>query len=169
MAVTVLRLGHRLGRDARITTHCGLVARAFGADEIIISGSKDSKVIDSINRTSKRWGGKFSARYEKNWKKVIREFKGTIVHLSMYGRPVQKKISEIREKKNLLIIVGGEKVPAEAFQLADYNIAVTNQPHSEVAALAVFLDRYFGGKGLDKKFKGGEISVVPQESGKLVV
>ncbi|HIG03532.1 MAG TPA: tRNA (cytidine(56)-2'-O)-methyltransferase, partial [Candidatus Poseidoniales archaeon] len=27
--IAVLRLGHRLGRDPRITTHLGLVARTF--------------------------------------------------------------------------------------------------------------------------------------------
>ena len=29
--VTILRLGYRLGRDPRITTHLALVARALGA------------------------------------------------------------------------------------------------------------------------------------------
>ena len=36
--IVVLRLGHRIGRDARISTHCGLVARALGANKIIYSG-----------------------------------------------------------------------------------------------------------------------------------
>ena len=36
--VTVLRLGHRRERDKRITSHLGLTARAFGADQIVLSG-----------------------------------------------------------------------------------------------------------------------------------
>ena len=36
--ISVLRLGHRIERDKRITSHLGLTARAFGADEIILSG-----------------------------------------------------------------------------------------------------------------------------------
>ena len=32
--ISVLRLGHRLVRDDRVSTHVGLVARAFGASEI---------------------------------------------------------------------------------------------------------------------------------------
>ena len=34
--VAVLRLGHRPGRDNRMTTHVGLTARALGADRVII-------------------------------------------------------------------------------------------------------------------------------------
>jgi len=34
--------------------------------------------------------------------------------------------------------VRAEKVPAEMYDLADWNVAVDNQPHSEVAALASF-------------------------------
>ena len=32
-AIEVLRLGHRVGRDPRITTHLALVSRAMGADQ----------------------------------------------------------------------------------------------------------------------------------------
>ena len=46
--ITVLRLGHRKGRDKRITTHVGLVARAFGADELLIS-TKDEGIEITIN------------------------------------------------------------------------------------------------------------------------
>jgi tRNA (cytidine56-2'-O)-methyltransferase len=42
MRVTVLRLGHRPERDKRITTHVGLVARAFGAEEMLLAGGGDA-------------------------------------------------------------------------------------------------------------------------------
>ena len=41
--ITVLRIGHRISRDKRITTHVALVARAFGADNILID-SIDKKI-----------------------------------------------------------------------------------------------------------------------------
>jgi len=44
---------------------------------------------------------------------VIDNFKGKKVHLTMYGMPVQDKIGEIRNEKDLLVIVGSEKVPGE--------------------------------------------------------
>jgi len=165
--LTVLRLGHRVMRDARITTHCGLVARAFGADKMIYSGAKDKKMEESIMDIVNRFGGKFTVRYESNWRKVIKNFKGLKVHLTVYGLPVEKQISRIKDKE-VLLIIGGEKVPPEVYQEADYNISVTSQPHSEVAALAIFLDRYFKGKELSKKFKG-KTRIIPQEKGKKVI
>ncbi len=167
--ITILRLGHRPGRDARLSTHVGLTARALGADSVIMSGEHDEKLIESIKEVTKEWGGSFQVSYEKNWKKVIKNFPGVSVHLTMYGLPVQKKIKEIGQKKDVLVVVGGEKVPSEIYQLVDYNIAVTSQPHSEVAALAIFLHEYFKGKELDKEFSGGRIRIVPQERGKKTV
>lgn len=178
--ISVLRLEHRVGRDSRISSHVGLVARAFGAKEIIFSGEHDEKMIESIEDVSKRWGGKFSVKYEKNWKTAVRKFKGIVCHLTMYGLPIEKKINEIRKKiliaknnsktknKNILIIVGGAKVPFEIYQLSDYNISVTTQPHSEVAALAVFMHELFKGRELKLKFRGAKLQVVPQSKGKLV-
>lgn len=168
--LVVLRLGHRKQRDARISTHCGLVARAFGADKIIFSGEEDSQLIERINDVTKRWGNSFSAMHEKNWRNVIKKYKRMkfiITHLTMYGIPIKKKIKELRKKKNLLVIIGGEKVPGEVFSLSDYNIAITNQPHSEVAALAIFLYEYFRDK--EKTFKKAKIKIIPQERGKKVV
>ena len=37
--IGVLRLGHRRERDKRITSHLGLTARAFGADEVFLAVS----------------------------------------------------------------------------------------------------------------------------------
>jgi tRNA (cytidine56-2'-O)-methyltransferase len=54
------------------------------------------------------------------------------------------------------------------YQLADWNVAVGNQPHSEVAALAVFLDRLFEGQELTKEFDGG-LKILPSPRGKHVV
>ena len=48
----------------------------------------------------------------------------------------------------LLVVVGAEKVPWDVYEQAEYNVGVTNQPHSEVASLAVFLDRLFEGEEL---------------------
>ncbi|OYT56836.1 MAG: tRNA (cytidine(56)-2'-O)-methyltransferase [Candidatus Aenigmarchaeota archaeon ex4484_14] len=167
--IVVLRLGHRPGRDARLSTHVGLAARALGADAVIMSGEHDENIIESIKKVTKEWGGHFQVSYEKNWRNVIKNFHGVCVHLTMYGLPIQEKIDEIRKNKDILIVVGGEKVPAEVYQLADYNISVTNQPHSEVAALAIFLHEYFRGKELDREFEGGKIRIIPQARGKKTI
>jgi len=166
--IVVLRLGHRIERDKRLSTHCGLVARAFGAQKMVYSGQEDSGLEESINSVIKGWGGPFSIEHVESARKVIRDWKGKSVHLTVYGLPLQKKIRIIRKMKNLLVIVGGEKVPPEVYQECGMNIQVTGQPHSEVAALAIFLHEYFEGKELEKKFRKAEKNVVPQERGKKV-
>lgn len=166
--ITVLRLGHRRVRDARISTHCGLVARAFGAGKVIYTGEEDDKLIESVKKVAATWGGKLEVEYAKSWKPIVRNFKGTVVHLTMYGMPFHKELEKIDMKKDLLIIVGGEKVPGEVYQAADFNLAVTSQPHSEVAALAVFMDHIQSGAELNNDFKDAKLAVKPMPRGKCV-
>jgi tRNA (cytidine56-2'-O)-methyltransferase len=167
--IAVLRLGHRIERDKRLSTHCGLVARAFGARKIIYSGQKDSGLEESISSVVRGWGGPFSIEHTESGRKVIKDWKGKSVHLTVYGMPVQEKIRAIRKVKNLLVVVGGEKVPPEVYQECDWNIQVSGQPHSEVAALAVFLHEYFQGKELGKRFRKAGKRVIPQERGKRII
>jgi len=165
--IAVLRLGHRIGRDARITTHICLTARALGADKVFLSGEKDESVIRSVEGVVGKWGGKFDVEYRKDWRAVMNEWKGKTVHLTMYGESLNSKIDALTKEKALLVIVGAEKVPGEVYRNADFNISISSQPHSEVAALAVFLDRFFGGKELEKEFSGARLKVIPQAHGKL--
>jgi tRNA (cytidine56-2'-O)-methyltransferase len=165
--IAVLRIGHRPARDKRITTHVALVARAFGADKIFVD-TRDKDLENTIHSVVERFGGNFEIKTGVNWKKIVREWSGVIIHLTMYGMPLDEVIVDIQRNKDILIIVGSEKVPAELFEIADYNVAVGNQPHSEVAALALFLDRYLDGKWSKKKFNG-KIRIVPSERGKKVI
>ncbi|WP_457742095.1 tRNA (cytidine(56)-2'-O)-methyltransferase [Thermococcus sp.] len=173
--IAVLRLGHRPERDKRITTHVALTARAFGADKIIISAEEDEHVKESVEDVVRRWGGPFEIEFDPRWKKVLREWreKGVIVHLTMYGIHIDDAMPKIKEElkagKDILIVVGAEKVPREVYELAHYNVAVGNQPHSEVAALAVFLDRLLEGEGLRKSFENAKLKIIPQERGKRVI
>jgi len=89
----------------------------------------------------------------------------------MYGLPIQEVEAGIRAAHRdapVLVVVGSEKVPFDVYEAADYNVAVTNQPHSEVAGLAVFLDRLFEGRELDREWRDAANRVVPQDTGKLV-
>ncbi|MEM0054125.1 MAG: tRNA (cytidine(56)-2'-O)-methyltransferase [Nitrososphaeria archaeon] len=171
--IFVLRIGHRIDRDKRITTHVGLVARAFGARGIyIVNAEKEIK--SKIDEVTKVWGGPFICEIiEDNWKKFILDWKkkeGIIIHLTMYGIPVEDRINEIRlRKEKKLVVVGAEKVPKELYYLSDYNISITTQPHSEVAALALFLDRFYEGKELSLKFSNAKLKIVPMERGKRVI
>lgn len=168
--ICVLRLGHRRLRDQRITTHVFLVARALGASEGVLSGEEDDSVVKGIARVASLWGGNFSVRYEKDWKKFVRERKTAgwkVAHLTMYGLDFEPAARKMARGK-CIVIVGAGKVPREAYELADVNLSVTTQPHSEVAALALFLDRCFGGKEVGRVF-GGRLRVVPNACGKVVL
>jgi tRNA (cytidine56-2'-O)-methyltransferase len=169
MRITVLRIGHRPLRDKRLTTHLLLCARALGAEKAIYSGERDRKIEETIDKVVDDWGGRFSLDYTDKWKKTVYEWEGKIIHLTMYGFPVQKVISEIKNfDESLLVIVGGPKVPAELYELSDWNLSVTSQPHSEVSALAIFLHILFEGKELEKEFPGAKMIITPSLRGKDV-
>lgn len=169
----VLRLGHRPKRDPRLTSHVCLISRAFGAEKIIIASEKDGNIEKTVLGVSNNWGGDFNIEFDPKWRGVIKKWQksgGEVIHLTMYGLPLQEKIKEIRSsKKPKLVVVGAEKVPGEVYQLADYNIAVSNQPHSEAGALAVFLHELFQGKELDLEFPGAKRKIIPQARGKKVM
>lgn len=152
-----------------MTTHVALVARAFGADGIILT-TKDASVERSVNKVTELWGGPFFIRSGESWRKVIEDWRsngGSVVHLTMYGLPVEDVLPRLRGK-DLLIVVGAEKVPSEIFELADFNVAVTNQPHSEVGALAVMLNNLFSGIKSEKKHFNGKLRIIPSDKGKNV-
>jgi tRNA (cytidine56-2'-O)-methyltransferase len=169
--LSVLRLGHRIERDKRITSHLGLTARAFGADEIILSGEEDDTPLETWKEVSERFGGTLECRYEPKPMRWLRNFSkegGRIVHLTMYGKSWREISETIPFDSPVVVVVGGTKVPGELFGIADYNVAVGNQPHSEVAALAVFLDTWRGELG-SERFSDGKVEVVPSDSGKKIV
>jgi len=175
MQIMVLRLGHRLPRDERVTTHVCLTSRAFGASGVIYSGQKDNSLETSVKRIANNWGGEFSIEYEAKPISRIEKMKKegwAVAHLTMYGMPLPEKIGAVAGKKKVLVIVGAEKVPTEVYQLADFNIAIGNQPHSEIAALAITLDRLQAGKELERSFEsnfgGASISLEPAEKGKKI-
>lgn len=165
--ITILRLGHRPARDKRMTTHVGLVARAFNADRLLID-TKDDELEKVIESVVSRFGGEFETDSGINWRKVIRDWPGTIVHLTMYGEHIDEIMHKVPTKGDLLIVVGSEKVRREVYERADLNIAIGHQPHSEVAALAIFLDRYHQGNELKKEFNG-KLKIIGSPRGKIVV
>ena len=172
--ITVLRLGHRLPRDERITTHVFLTARAFGASRGFYSGQKDSSLEKSISSISGNWGGKFPITHEPSPMKLIRKLKKEgweVAHLTMYGLPLPEVSSQLIPAKKLLVIVGGEKVPPEIYETSNFNIAVGSQPHSEVAAIALLLDRALQGKQLERAFDSnfeGKLKLEPAAKGKKI-
>ncbi|UCH37561.1 MAG: tRNA (cytidine(56)-2'-O)-methyltransferase [Candidatus Bathyarchaeota archaeon] len=172
MKVVILRLDHRFPRDGRVTTHTFLTARAFGADKIIYSGQRDEQIEERIKKVTETWGGAFQVEFEKDWQKTVIEWKkqrGEVIHLTVYGLPISEVISHIRTSKlDKMIIIGGAKVPRIVYDLSDWNISITSQPHSEISALSVFLYELLKERMASKIFDGAKLKVIPQLKGKEI-
>ncbi len=165
--VSVLRVGHRPGRDPRLTTHLALAARAFGAQRMYLE-PPDPAIAERIRSVGARWGGEFEVVPTDNWRTVVRSFEGPVVHLTMYGLPFAKVEPRLARARQVLLVVGGAKVPSALYGLATYNVAVGHQPHSEVAAVAVALERLRGIPGPGGLPHARQV-IVPRARGKRVV
>ena len=173
----VLRLGYRLGRDPRITTHLALVSRALGADRFLLAGDEDAKMFENLGSVADRFGSGMSCEHVHGPMGWLRRFveedagdgePGVAVHLTMYGEPFRQAIPRIRRDRPMVVIVGGAKVPGDVYKYSQYNLAVGNQPHSEVAALALFLDAWHGESGSERSFDDARLIIQPTASGKRV-
>jgi len=165
--IWVMRIGHRPQRDKRVTTHVALTARALGASGVFVD-TQDKVLEENVMSVCGRFGGDFSIKTGTRWKDAVKDFDGIIIHLTMYGQRIDEALEKIPADRDMMVVVGAEKVPPEVYQRADLNVSVGNQPHSEIAALAIFLDRYTGGKELYAD-RHGKMTVVPNERGKTVV
>jgi tRNA (cytidine56-2'-O)-methyltransferase len=171
MKIEILRIGQRLVRDDRVTTHVALVARAFGASKIYMN-EVNPEIKDTLDKISKTWGGTFEVKFITSWKKVVqqkKQEKTKIVHLTMYGQNINEVDHPIEKEDNILVVVGAEKVPREIYDIADYNVAIGNQPHSEISALAVFLDRIQKGNQFLTKYQNAQREIIPTKQGKNVI
>lgn len=147
----ILRLNHRIERDKRLTTHVALTGRAFGAKGFIYTGEPDKKLERSITSVHGSWGDEtpFEVVYWDDWVTkchLMKRAGAMLIHLTMYGVPIQEAdqwIASESKKRPVFFVVGGAKVPPEVYRLCDLDVSVTGQPHSEVAALAVTLDRCY--------------------------
>ena len=170
--VTVLRMGHRVFRDSRVTTHVCLTARALGASGVIIANREDKEVEASVREVVRRFGGEFQVETGVDWRHFIRDWKnqgGKVLHLTAYGLPLPTVVEQVRAAgQDLLVVVGSEKMPGEMFSQADWNVSVTSQPMSEVGALAIFLDWYAQHREFELEFPNSELRIIPSKEGKLV-
>jgi tRNA (cytidine56-2'-O)-methyltransferase len=174
--VFILRWGHRLHRDSRLTTHVALTARALCASGFILSDINDPSIQETVKKVTRTWGGDFTFEMGNPWRTVVRNWKadgGVVVHLTAYGENIQASdvLGRIRScGKDVLVLVGSQKVPGQFYtsEVSDFNVSVGNQPHSECSALAIFLDRLFEGKELAATFSKAKIRILPQERGKSV-
>jgi tRNA (cytidine56-2'-O)-methyltransferase len=129
------------------------------------------EIKDTVGKINNTWGGNFEIEFIEKWKPIVKKKKDEgfkVVHLSMYGESINDVEDNIGAEKNLLIVVGAEKVPREIYEMADYNVGVGSQPHSEISALAILLDRIQKGKQFEKEFPNAKRKIIPTKKGKNV-
>lgn len=168
-SVKVVRVGHRYVRDYRTLTHLCLVARALGAEAVYLE-EVEKELEETVGEVNRTWGDGFAV-LEGKWKRLFQDAKAegrAVVHLTMYGTPLQDKVAELRRRDSFLLAVGGPKVPGEVYKMADYNVAVTSQPHSEIAALAITVHELQRGEELKKVFGDYKLRIIPSATGKQV-
>ena len=163
----VLRLGHRPERDKRITTHVCLTARAFGCQKVFLSKA-DSRVSKTVSAVVEKFGGDFSVENVTSLETFVKKWAGVVVHLTMFGLPIDDFVEEFKiVDSDILFVVGAEKVPPWIFERADYNVSIGNQPHSEVAALAIALNKVYG--DTYSKDYDGALKVIPSGTHRQMV
>ena len=165
--IWIMRIGHRPQRDKRVTTHVALSSRALGAKGIFVD-TEDRVLEENIKSVCERFGGDYEIKTGIKWKDAVKRFDGVVIHLTMYGQRLDEALPKIPSDVDMMIVVGAEKVPPEVYERADMNVSVGNQPHSEIAALSIFLDRLTNGRSLYEE-RNGKFTVIPNERGKTVV
>ncbi len=95
MEIEVLRIGQRVVRDDRVTTHVALVARSFGAQKIYMNevNPEIKRTISGINKT---WGGNFKIEIISEWKKIVKEKKN---EASVTQIEIKKEDTEMDEEE----------------------------------------------------------------------
>lgn len=170
LTIEIVRIGQRLVRDDRVTTHVALVSRAFGAERIFMT-EVNPEIKYTLEQINKTWGGDFVLEFIDKWKTIVKNKKEEnfkIVHLTMYGESINDVQEKLQKEEKLLVVVGAEKVPREIYELADYNVGIGSQPHSEISALAILLDRIQKGVQFEKEFPNAKRKIIPTKNGKNV-
>ena len=142
----------------------------MGANHFVLCGDEDQGVLETLSDVTDNFGGTFSSEHHAKPMGFLRHFAkqgGRIVHLTMYGEP--HDTVKIPTDTPIAVVVGGAKVPGEIYKLANYNVAIGHQPHSEVAALALFMSELMGGVAGPAQFPGARLEIQSHPSGKVVI
>ena len=105
MVIEVVRIGQRVVRDDRVTTHVALVARAFGAKKIFMN-EINPEIKETLGKINDTWGGNFSIEFMDRWKQIVKmkkEDNYKIIHLTMYGEDINDIQSKLRQEGHLNI------------------------------------------------------------------
>ncbi len=149
------------------------ISRAFGASNITFFPFKgagmEAKLKNAVRHISKKWGGGFSVYFCNNWEKFIKEKRNYLkIYLTRYGIPITKMRYRISTYKNILLIVSFSESIKKAYDVADFNISISSQPHTCGSSIAIFLHDFYQGRELAMRFENPKYKIVPSQHGILV-
>ena len=72
MVIEVVRIGQRVVRDDRVTTHVALVSRSFGAEKIYMT-EVNPEIKETLDKINKTWGGNFEIEFIEKWKTIVKK------------------------------------------------------------------------------------------------
>ena len=147
-----------------------LTARAFGASELIATQKeqKDKLYITKyFKEINDDWGSSFKVSFDSNWKKLILERNNNYktIYLTKYGSSIKKSEYAISTYKNIMLIVSTTDNIKELYDMADFNISLTTQPHTIISSIAVFLNMYYKGRELAMHFENAKYKIIPENHG----
>lgn len=146
-----------------------LVARAFGASEIVFT-SDNKKLISKSQRFCKGmcadWGGRFNISFTSNWKAYIKNKKNyKTVYLTRYGIPMKQMRYTLRAYKNLLVIASFSEEINALYEFADFNISITSQPHTIASSITALLLAYYRDREPSIHFENAKYKIIPEPHG----
>ena len=74
MIIEVVRIGQRVVRDDRVTTHVALVSRSFGAEKIYMT-EVNPEIKETLEKINENWGGNFEIEFIEKWKTIVKKEK----------------------------------------------------------------------------------------------
>ena len=147
-----------------------LTARAFGASEITVNLKEQrnkSHITKYFKEINNDWGSNFKVSFTNNWMDLIKEHNNNYktIYLTKYGDSIKKKEYVISTYKNILLIVSTTDDIKELYDMADFNISLTTQPHTIISSIAVFLNMYYKGRELAMHFENAKYKIMPETHG----
>lgn len=140
-----------------------LAARAFGAANVTFVGKKSPKIDRYFKALNRKWGGSFAVSFTNDWEGYLADKKNyKTIYLTRYGTPISKVEYSLKTYKNILVIVTLSESIKSLYNMSDFNVSISTQPHCAAAAIAVFLHTFYQGRELAMHFENAQLKVVPE-------
>ena len=147
--------------DYGLSVDLALAARAFGAQQIVFTMPRSTRLERYFRSIASKWGGAFEVLFTSDWAGFIRERRNyKSVYLTQFGLPYPKVAPIVKTYKNLIVVISTDGAKSIVGR-TDFNVSISTQPHVTISALAIFLHEFYSGRELAMHFENARYKVVP--------